>query len=257
MEGNLHRYVNVATHPGYSVVEIERPPVNVLNLEVLKELEEVFGEVAASSARAMLLQGAGKCFSAGADVGEHLPGKVEAMLPQFSRTIVALLGMEIPTTAYVHGAAMGGGLELALACDFIVAAEDAKMGLPEITLGVFPPVAAALLPDQIGIRRALELLCTGDIVNRRAALEMGLINIFGNAEEAVKYVEKMAAYPRPALVACKRATRVEAGGRIAEAERIYLKELMTHPEPEEGLRAFLEKRKPAWKDPSWTGSSSR
>lgn len=257
MEVNLHRYVNVAQHPGYAVVELERPPLNILTQEMLRELEEVFAEIGTSPARTMLLQGAGKCFSAGADVAEHLPGKVEAMLPQFSRTIGALLALEIPTTAYVHGAALGGGFELALACDFIVAAEDAKLGLPEITLGVFPPVAAALLPDQIGGRRALEMLCTGETLSRRTALERGLINAFGNAEEAVKFVQKIAAAPRPALAACKKATRASATGRMEEAERIYLQELMKHPEPVEGLRAFLEKRTPAWKDPSWTGNSSQ
>ena len=156
------------------------------------------------------------------------------------------MGLEIPTVAFVHGSTLGGGLELALACDFLVAADSARLGLPEINLGVFPPIAAALLPEEIGRRHATELILTGDTVSAREGFEMGLVHRIGGEEEAVAILERFVDRPAPALAACKRALRRTASARIAAAERIYLEELMVHPEPVEGLRAFLEKRKPAW-----------
>jgi cyclohexa-1,5-dienecarbonyl-CoA hydratase len=221
--------------PEIRVLEIDRPPVNVLTMETLEGLRR--GLAGLEGARVLLLRGKGKCFSAGADVGEHLPGKVESMLPLFTRTVEELRAVEIPTIAFLHGAALGGGLELALACDLVVAAEDAKLGFPEITLGVFPPVAAALLPA-----RARALLFTGETVSGSAAAQMGLVHRVGTAEDAAALAERIARHPRPALVACKKAL----GKSPPEAERIYLSELMTHPEPVEGLRAFLEKRAPRW-----------
>ncbi|MBI2899777.1 MAG: enoyl-CoA hydratase/isomerase family protein [Planctomycetes bacterium] len=225
-------------------VQLNAPPVNILTTKLLEALRDAFAKVAASPARALLLHGAGKCFSAGADVGEHLPGQVEKMLPLFTKTIEELSALEIPTLAYVHGATLGGGFELAMACDLVVAAEDAKLGVPEITLGVFPPAAAAALPPEIGRRRALELLLTGDPITAKTAFEWGLVNRVGPEEEAIKFLERIVRHPRPALVACKKAAR--AG--LAEAERIYLQELMSHPEPVEGLKAFIEKRAPSWKE---------
>jgi len=155
--------------------------------------------------------------------------------------------LEIPTVAWVHGSALGGGLELALACDFVVASEGARLGFPEITLGVFPPAAAAVLPEEIGSRRALELLLTGAPISAQRAVENGLINRIGSEDDALRLLEQLAKSPRCALVACKKAARRSAAPRLAAAERIYLEELMQHPEPVEGLRAFLEKRTPSWR----------
>ncbi len=233
--------------PGYAVVEWNRPPANVLTMELLEELRRAFARAAASAARGLLLRGSGKCFSAGADVSEHLPGKVEAMLPLFTRTVLDLLTLDIPTAAYVHGSALGGGFELALACDFRVADENARFGLPEIQLGVFPPVAAVLLPQTIARSRAMEMLLTGDSISARDAADAGLTRI-GAVETAESLLDRIAAHPVPAVATCKRAARERVVERITLAERAYLDDLMKHPEPVEGLRAFLEKRPPAWRN---------
>ncbi|MBI2932510.1 MAG: enoyl-CoA hydratase/isomerase family protein [Planctomycetes bacterium] len=242
----MSKFITCTERRGAAVVEISNPPVNVLTMALLEELRATVERVGSSGARGLLLCGTGKCFSAGADVAEHLPPVYRQMLPLFSRTIHAILGLEIPTLACVHGAALGGGLELALACDFIVAAEPTRLGFPEITLGVFPPVAAAILPLEIGSSRALDLLLSGETINASRALELGLINKVGSAEDAAQFLERMVRFPRPALSACKRAARRGFAERMAEAERIYVDELMGHPEPLEGLKAFIERRKPSW-----------
>lgn len=225
-------------------VVLSHPPLNILKKAMLDELRELVEGLDLRGVRVLVVESDQKAFSAGADVGEHLPGQVEKMLPLFTKTIEELSALEIPTLAYVHGATLGGGFELAMACDLVVAAEDAKLGVPEITLGVFPPAAAAALPPEIGRRRALELLLTGDPITAKTAFEWGLVNRVGPEEEAIKFLERIVRHPRPALVACKKAAR--AG--LAEAERIYLQELMSHPEPVEGLKAFIEKRAPSWKE---------
>lgn len=238
--------LNRSNRGAVAVVELNRPPLNVLSIELLTKLREAVREIAAFDARAVLLCGAGKCFSAGADVAEHLPGTAEKMIPLFTETLGDLMALEIPTVAYVHDATLGGGFELALACDMIVAHEGAKLGVPEIVLGVFPPAAAALLPLEIGSRAAMQLLLTGDPISAAEAHRLGLVNRIGTREDADKLLDRLVRHPRPSLVACKKAARLDAGDRLKAAERVYIDELMTHAEPVEGLRAFLEKRPPAW-----------
>ncbi len=230
-----------------AVLEFSNPPVNVLTMAVMDAIIDGVERAGRGSARGLLLTGAGKHFSAGSDVGEHLPGSVEKMLPGLTRAILALRRLEIPSVAWVHGATMGGALELALGCDFIVAAEDSKLSLPEITLGVFPPVAAALLPARMRPSAALELILSGEQVPVADALATGLVHKIGTREQAEALLERFAKHPRPALVAAKRAVRLSEEERLHRAERIYLDDLMKFPEPLEGIRAFLEKRAPAWK----------
>lgn len=222
-----------AIDKGYTILELNRPPVNVLNMEMLRAIREAVR----GAKRGLLIRGQGKCFSAGADVGEHLPGQVETMLPLFTDTVLEIAALEIPTLAYIHGATLGGGFELALACDFVVAAEDVKLGVPEIQLGVFPPLAAAML--DIGQRRVLELVLTGAPIGAKQALEWGLVNRVGTPADAEQFLEKILRWPACSIAAAKKAVRSRSP---KEAERIYLEELMKHPEPVQGLRSFLEKQ---------------
>src|SRR5262245_53274641 len=124
-------------------IRLARPPVNVLNLNLLVALDR---ELAGTSEAVVVLRGEGKLFSAGVDVADHVPERVEAMIRDFHRVLSRLEQMPAVTIAAVHGAALGGGLELALACDLALATADACLGLPEIRLGVFPPWAVARFP---------------------------------------------------------------------------------------------------------------
>ena len=236
---------------------LDRPPLNVLHLPMLEALDAALAELGDDPAvKLLVLTGAGRAFCAGAEVGDHLPERVEGMLALFHRVVRRLLSLGFPTLAAVNGVALGGGCELLLACDLAVARADAKLGQPEIRLGVFPPVAAALLPGLVGRRRALELVLTGRTLDAAEAKAIGLVTEVA-APEAFDAVvegvaERLLASSGPVLRLAKRAV-LEAGALpaddgIARAEAIYLRELMRLDDPREGLAAFLEKREPAWKE---------
>jgi len=236
-------------------VTLDRPPVNVLDLPALERLAEVLERTAEREDVGVLcLRGRGKAFCAGVSVEDHLPERVEATLEAFRRVVEGLLELPCPAVAAVDGAALGGGCELAAACDLVLAREDAELGQPEIRLGVFPPAAAALLPRIVGRQRALELILTGRTLGADEALRAGLVQrVFPEEafeEEVEACLAGLAGLSRPALRLAKRATREGAEGPPAEgqraAERIYLEELAGLDDAREGLEAFLEKREPVW-----------
>jgi enoyl-CoA hydratase/carnithine racemase len=165
-----------------------------------------------------------------------------------------LRDLDAITLACVRGHCLGGGLELALACDLLVASEDASFGLPEITLGCYPPVAAALLPRWLGRPRALELMLTGRVFGAEEAERLGLLTrrvpaaeLDGSCNEVVK---ALMAQSGVALRLGKRAARAGEeqpfGPALTETERIYLEDLMRTADMHEGIAAFLGKRKPRW-----------
>jgi len=197
-----------------------------------------------------------KAFSAGVDVSDHTADKVEGMIEVFHRIFRQLDALEIPTVAVVGGAALGGGCELVLFCDMVVASEKASFGQPEIQVGVFPPVAAVALPGIVGPKKALEMVLVGDRIRADEALRLGLVNRVVPVEElqtaADEFVGKLAGLSGAVLRLTKRAVREGSIGRFAEGlaavEDLYLGPLMETEDAHEGLTAFLEKRSPAWKD---------
>jgi cyclohexa-1,5-dienecarbonyl-CoA hydratase len=250
-------FVRVERRGGLVRVVLDRPPLNVLSTAMLEEVDGALAELAEDrTVKVLVLTGEGRAFCAGADVGDHLPGRVEPMLDVLHRVVRRLLACEAPTVAAVNGAALGGGCELVLACDFAVARADATLGQPEVRLGVFPPVAAALLPGLVGWRRALDLVLTGRTVDAAEAKGFGLVTDAVPAEAFDAAVESLAARllacSGPVLRVAKRAV-LEAGALPADrgierAERIYLHDLVRLEDAGEGLLAFLEKRPPAWKE---------
>jgi cyclohexa-1,5-dienecarbonyl-CoA hydratase len=255
--GAEYRFLHLERTAGIVRLTLDRPPVNVLNLDLLAELEHALTRVSNErSSKILVLAGRGRAFCAGADVADHTADRVERMLELFHGVVRRLLALECPTLAVVHGATLGGGCELMLGCDVVLARADSMIGQPEIRLGVFPPVAAALLPDLVGRQRALELVLTGRTLDAAQAEAWGLVNAVYAAEsfdtEVQRYVERLAALSGPVLRVAKRAV---AGGvgrapaeAIAHAERLYLQELMRLDDAAEGLQAFLEKRAPVWKE---------
>ncbi len=245
-------------HSGAGVrVTLDRPPVNVLDLAMLEELASVLGELGRNpGVTAVLLTGAGKAFSAGVDVADHTADRVDATIAAFHRAFVALAGLECPVLAAVNGAALGGGCELLLACDLVIARDGAKLGQPEIRLGVFPPVAAALLPRLIGRQRALDLILTGRTIPAREALELGLVGRVVPPDDFPAAVEEtfagLLSLSRPVLRLTKRVVldglEGSAGDALRRAEAGYLQELLPIEDSHEGLAAFLEKRPPVWKE---------
>ncbi len=242
---------------GVARVVLDRPPLNVLHIPMLQELDQTLTELSAESElKLLVLTGAGKAFCAGVDVADHTAERVEFMIQAFHGVVRKLLLLEVPVVAAVNGAALGGGCELLLACDLAIASEKAKLGQPEIRLGVFPPVAAALMPRLIGRQRALDLVLTGRVIGAAEAREMGLVGrvvpVEAFDEAVTEYVGGLSSLSRPVLRLTKR-TVVEGMGvplwdAFERAENRYLHELMELEDAHEGLAAFLEKREPVWRD---------
>ena len=197
-----------------------------------------------------------KAFSAGVDVSEHTADKVDEMIEVFHRIFRLLDALEVPTVAVVGGAALGGGCELVLFCDMVIASERASFGQPEIQVGVIPPIAVAALPGIIGPKKALEVVLIGDRIRAAEAERLGLVNKVVPPEElrtaADEFVGKLAKLSGAVLRLTKRAVRVGSTGRFADGlaavEELYLGPLMATEDAHEGLAAFMEKRTPVWKD---------
>ena len=239
-----------------ATLTLDRPPLNVLDLPALEALRAAAeGLARAEGLQLVVVRGAGRrAFSAGVAVQDHTRDKIAQALPAFHAAIRAIHALPVPTLAAVQGHCLGGGLELALACDWVLAADDARFGQPEILLGCFPPVAAALLPRRVGEGRALELLLTGRTFDCDTAERLGLVTWRAGADldAALAWVTSDL-LERSAAVAPLLKKAVRAGSErpfdaaLAEAERIYLEELAATEDIEEGIAAFLAKRPPAWR----------
>lgn len=257
MSGREEGAVRVREEEGVLRLVLDRPPLNVLDLAALEQLEEALeGMASPGDARVLCLTGQGRAFCAGVAVEDHLPDTAEEAIGCFGRIVHRLLELPLPVVAAVNGPALGGGCELAAASDVVLAREGAKLGQPEIQLGVFPPAAAALLPRLVGRQRALDLILTGRTLDAGEAREAGLVqHVFSEEaweDEVEAYLDRLAGMSRPVLRLAKRAV-VESLDRPAdeavdEAERLYLEELMELRDPVEGLEAFLEDRPPDWED---------
>ena len=251
--------VKYSREGGIGRLVLDRPPVNVLDLAMLETLQAALARAAADRRlKVLAVTGVGRAFSAGVDIADHTADRVGRMLELFHGAVRQLMAIEAPVVAVVHGAALGGGCELALACDMVLARDDLKLGQPEIQLAVFPPAAAALLPRLVGRQVALDLILTGRTIHADEALRMGLVSRIYPADEfetgTAAVLAGLAARSGPALRLAKRAVTegldLPFAPALARAEGIYLGELMQLPDAHEGLAAFMEKRPPVWKEPA-------
>lgn len=240
---------------GLGRITFNRPPVNVLNMGMMTEIVEVLEDYASDkNIRAILIEGKGKCFSAGVDVGEHMGDVAPKMIAIFHKIFRVLDTIEVPTIASVHGSCLGGGCEVAIFCDMAIASESAKFGQPEIQVGVFPPIAALVMPRYIGRKAAMDLILSGRILSAADALQMGLVNKVvpdaSLAEETAAFVKPYLKLSAEVLRRTKKAIRAglldDLDQGLQRIERIYLDELMVSHDAQEGLAAFLQKRKPVW-----------
>jgi cyclohexa-1,5-dienecarbonyl-CoA hydratase len=236
---------------------LNKPPLNVLDIAMIEELDAALKSLKDDRAsKVIVIAAAGKAFSAGVDVADHTKERVDEMIKKFDDIFRTLWSLEQPTVAAVQGMALGGGCEVAIGCDFVVASEKARFGQPEIKVGVFPPVAALVLPRIIGRKKAFEWVLTGETFDAREAERIGLVNVVAPPESfdaAVNaFVGKLTALSGAVLRLAKRATQIGldqgADAAFAEIERLYLRDLMQTADATEGLAAFLEKREPKWKE---------
>jgi len=248
--------IHASVEDGIGKLVLSYPPLNILSREVMAELRTKLREMEADrTIRVLLLQAEGKHFSAGADVGEHLPPDYKEMIPEFLDTIAAIDAFPLPTVAAVRGRCLGGGFELVLAADLVVASETAKLGQPEIMLGVIPPAACALLPYLCSRGAAAEIVYTGDPISAQQAADAGLVwKVVADGElenEAQAAAERIARHSAAALRSAKRSLRATTAvahtAAMAAVGKIYVEELMDTDDALEGLNSFLEKRQPTWK----------
>jgi cyclohexa-1,5-dienecarbonyl-CoA hydratase len=235
-------------------ITLSDPPLHILDIALLSELRDALAGIRGDK-HALILDATGdRAFSAGASVQDHLGDRVATMLSVFHDCFRMLARLDLVTVALVRGAALGGGCELALACDFVLASDRARFGQPEIHLGVFPPVAAYQLSRQVAPRKGLELMLTGEPVDAAAAERWGMVNaVFPHAEfdaRAEEWLQRIYRQSASSLRVAKKAFRIaqaeDFDERLARTERLYLEELMKTSDAAEGLNAFLEKRKPEW-----------
>lgn len=231
---------------------LDRPKANVLDAAMIGALTTALGE-ARRDTRLIVLEGAGAHFSFGASVEEHRADQVAAMLTTFHGLFRTLAAHPIPTVAVVRGQCLGGGLELAAWCTWIVATPDARFGQPEITLGVFPPMASLLLPWRLGGAGALDLCVSGRSWTAEEARARGLIQAVTDDPESwwrALVEERLGRYSAAALRFAERAARADLLERLEHQlpalERLYLDELMRTHDAHEGIAAFLERRTPTW-----------
>lgn len=247
-------------HDGQVVaLTLNAPKANVLDAEMMNDLQKALDDLRQQpDVKLVWFTGAGDHFCFGASVPEHVREKAPAMLKQFHNLFYTLADLSIPTAALISGQCLGGGMELALMCNFLFADKTAKLGQPEIQLGVFAPPASLLLPMKIGQARADELLLSGRAASAEEAAKAGLLaEVFEDRDSMLKgvnaWIEKFI-LPRSAssLKFAVRAARLEFNSvvksKLQQQERLYLDELMATHDANEGIQSFLEKRKPDWKN---------
>jgi cyclohexa-1,5-dienecarbonyl-CoA hydratase len=230
---------------------------NVLDAVVMDALTVLFLDAAAAAhLKAIVLEGQGVHFSFGASVQEHLPPQVGPMLARFHGAVLAMLDSAVPVLAAVRGQCLGGALELVSLCHRVFASGDAKLGQPEIVLGVFPPVASIVLADRVGRGAADDLCLSGRAVPADEALALGLVDEITEGDPAnaalawarTHLLPKSASSLRYAVRASRAALRARLAAELPQAERLYLDGLMSTADALEGLNAFVERRPAVWRD---------
>jgi cyclohexa-1,5-dienecarbonyl-CoA hydratase len=250
-------HIKFAIEDRVGFITLASPPLNVLNIAMMQEMNKALDDCAQQRDLAAIVFAAApdcRAFSAGVSVEEHAHETIFQMLDSFHAIFRSLEQISRPTIAVVNGPALGGGCELITFCDFVIASDQARFGQPEIKLGVFPPVAAILLPRVVGDRRARELMLTGEIIEAPEALALGLITRVVSAAELEAETSRLLTQLRGlsalALEHAKRAIALGQGRSLDEAlkeiEDMYLHELMKTRDAVEGISAFGEKRKAAW-----------
>lgn len=245
---------------GIGIATFNRPKVlNALDARTIDELSQVVAEVEGGGARALVLTGAGeKAFVAGADIAamsQMTPAEARRFAERAHRVLERMERLPVPTLAAVNGFALGGGCEVALACDLVYASEKARFGQPEVNLGIIPGFGGTQrLSRRVGAMRALEMILTGDHYDAARCREMGLVLEVVAPERLLPLVteqaRKIAGRGPLAVAQAKRA--VLSGADVAlgvanELERQAFSAAFATDDAREGMRAFLEKRAPAFK----------
>jgi cyclohexa-1,5-dienecarbonyl-CoA hydratase len=251
------QFVKYRVEDAVAKITLNRPNHNLLNVMMLREISESIMRAGESEeVKMILVDSACKVFCGGIDIGEYTSQRVFQMLDAFHAAFAEMLEVSKPVLCVVNGPAIGGGAELAAFGDMVIATPKARFAHPEITIGVFPPLASTILPYLVGPKRALEIVLTGEVITAEHALELGLINRLVPEQQLEQTVAELASrissHSGPVLAMAKRAIIGGMGLSLREGLKqsmnIFLNELYRLEDSQEGLRALVEKRKPNWKN---------
>jgi cyclohexa-1,5-dienecarbonyl-CoA hydratase len=251
------QYIKQRVEGGVARMTLNRPEHNLLNENMLRELADGISFVAdRDDVKLIVLDSACKVFCGGIDVGEYTSERVFQMIDAFHSVFIGMMEISKPVMCVVNGPAIGGGAELAAFGDLVVATPKARFAQPEITIGVFPPLASTILPFLVGPKLALELVLLGEPVTAERALELGLVNRLvpeAQLETTVNdLIARVTSHSGPVLTMAKKAILGGMGLSLREGLKnsmnIFLNELYRLEDSQEGLRALVEKRKPNWKN---------
>ncbi|MGH9736824.1 MAG: enoyl-CoA hydratase/isomerase family protein [Candidatus Acidiferrales bacterium] len=236
---------------------LDRPEHNLLNERMLAEIAAAINSVGdRRDVKLIVLDSAGKEFCGGIELGEYTQRRVFQLLDAFHSAFTAMLDTSKPVLVVVNGSAFGGGAELAALGDLVIATPRARFAQPEIKLGVFPPLAAAILPYILGPKLALELVLTGEVMTAERAHDLGLVNWLVSEKEVegkiADVIAKVTAQSGPVLTMAKKAILGSLGQSlrdgVSSSMKVFLNELGELEDSQEGLRALVEKRAPNWKN---------
>jgi cyclohexa-1,5-dienecarbonyl-CoA hydratase len=251
------KFVKVRVEGEVGHLTLDRPEHNLLNERMLSELAVGISSLGDhSNIKLIILDSAAKAFCGGIEIGEYTQRRIFQMLDAFHCAFTAMLDTSKPLLVVVNGPAFGGGAELAALGDLVIATPKARFAQPEIKLGVFPPLAAAVLPYLLGPKQALELVLTGETMSAERARELRLVNWLVPEEELQKKIDdvtaKVTAQSAPVLTMAKKAIMGSLGLPLRDGVRnsmkVFLNELAELEDSQEGLRALVEKRAPKWKN---------
>lgn len=250
-------FVKLRVEGAAAHMTLNRPEHNLLNEAMLRELADGIAFAGEhDEVKLVVIDSACKVFCGGIDVGEYTSQRVFQMLDAFHAAFAGMMEVGKPVLCVINGPAIGGGAELAAFGDLVVATPKARFAQPEITIGVFPPLASTILPFLVGPKTALELVLTGEAVTAERALELGMVNRLvpeAQLEATVKdLIARISAHSGPVLTMAKKAILGGMGLSLREGLKhsmnIFLNELYRLEDSQEGLRALVEKRKPNWKN---------
>ena len=237
-------------------LRLSRPKANIVDAEMIAALTKALAEGSTDRhIKAVLIDHEGPHFSFGASVPEHMPDQCAGMLKGLHALILAMVEYPVPILVSVRGQCLGGGLEVALAGHMMFVSADAKLGQPEIVLGVFAPAASCLLPERMPRVAAEDLLYSGRSITGEDAFRLGIANAVADEPEAAALAwfdagpaKHSASSLRFAVKAARLGMNERVKAKIAAVEDLYLNGLMATHDAVEGLNAFVEKRAALWED---------
>jgi cyclohexa-1,5-dienecarbonyl-CoA hydratase len=250
-------YIKLRVDNSVARMTLSRPEHNLLNEGMLRELADSIAFAGDQpEVKLIVLDSACKVFCGGIDIGEYTSQRVFQMLDAFHAAFSGMLEVGKPVICVVNGPAIGGGAELAAFGDLVIATPKARFAQPEISIGIFPPLASTILPFLVGPKRALEIVLTGEAMTAERAHELGLVNRLvpeAKLEQTVsELTERLTAHSGPVLTMAKKAILGGMGLSLRDGLKhsmnIFLNELYRLEDSQEGLRALVEKRKPNWKN---------